>query len=196
MTLTRAFLKSLGLDEDKATSIIEAHMETVNGLKSEKADLESKLVAAQKDGETLNAVQKELDDLKKDDYKGKYESEKNAHDALKASIQDEKDKAAKEKYRAAKETAVKAFYEGKNIKGGNLTIAMRGTNLDSLELDDNGQLKDTAELDALVAGDFKPLVGARVVDSGGKLDPDHGGDKPLSLRAALREAHENRIRNM
>ena len=185
MALTRAFLKSLGLDEDKATSIIEAHTETVNGLKSEKADLESKLAAAQKDGETLKTVQKELDDLKKDDYKGKYESEKNAHDALKSSVQKEKDKVAKE-------TAVKAFYEGKNIKGGNLTIALRGTNLDSLELDDKGQLKDTAALDALVAGDFKPLVGARVVDSSGKLEPDHGGDKPLSLRAALHDAYDNK----
>lgn len=187
MALTRAFLKSLGLDEDKVTSIIEAHTETVNGLKSEKADLEEKLTTAQKDGETLKTVQKELDDLKKDDYKGKYESEKSAHDALKDSIQKDKD-------HAAKEAAVKAFYEGKNIKAGNLTIAMRGTNLDKVELDETGKIKDTKDLDALVAGDFKPLVGARVVDSGGKLEPDHGGDgvKTMSLRAALHEAYENK----
>ena len=178
MALTRSMLKGMGLTEEQVSAIIDAHTETVDGLKDS-------LKAAKADADKLKTVQKELDDLKKDDYKGKYESEKNAHDALKSSVQKEKDKAAKE-------TAVKAFYEGKNIKGGNLTIALRGTNLDSLELDDKGQLKDTAALDALVAGDFKPLVGARVVDSSGKLEPDHGGDKPLSLRAALHDAYDNK----
>ena len=187
MSLTRAFLKSLGLDEDKVTSIIEAHTETVNGLKNEKATLEQKLADAQKDSDTLKTVQQELDDLKKEDYKTKYESEKTAHEGLKSSIQKEKDKTAKE-------TAVKAFYESKNIKGGNLAIAMRGTNLDTLELDDKGQLKDTSALDALVAGDFKPLAtGPRVVDSGGKLgNPDNDGNKPMSLRAALHDAYDKK----
>jgi chromosome segregation ATPase len=188
MALTRAFLKSLGLDEDKVTSIIEAHTETISGLKSEKAALEQQLADAQKDGETLKTVQKELDDLKKDDYKGKYESEKQAHEDLKATVQKDKD-------RAAKETAVRAYYEAKNIKGANQAIAMRGTNLDALELDDKGAIKDTSALDALVAGDFKPLTaGARVVDSGGALgNPDNGGsNKPLSLNAALREAYKEK----
>ena len=176
MALTRKFLAALGIEAEKVDEIINAHTEVTDGLKEQ-------LKAANEDADKLKDVQKELDDLKKDDYKGKYESEKNAHDALKSSVQKEKDKAAKE-------AAVKAFYEGKNIKGGNLAIALRGTNLDSLELDDKGQLKDTAALDALVAGDFKPLVGARVVDSSGKLEPDHGGDKPLSLRAALHDAYD------
>ena len=191
MALTRAFLKSLGLDEDKVTSIIEAHTETVNGLKSEKATLEQQLADAKKDADTLTTVQKELDDLKKEDYKTKYETEKKAHEDLVAS------NAAKEA-KTAKETAVKAFYESKNIKGANLAIAMRGTNMDGIELDDKGAIKDTKTLEDLVAGDFKPLTnatGPRVVDSGASVGSGSGasGDgKPLSLRAALHDAYDTK----
>lgn len=156
MALTRAFLKSLGIEDDKVTSIIEAHTEVTNGLIADRDRYKA-------EADKLPGVQKELDDLKQGDYKGKYEQ-------LFSDVE-------KGKARAAKETAVKAYYEGKNIKGGNLTIALRGTDLDSLEVDDAGKLKDTAALDALVAGDFKPLIGGdgsgfnplRVVSSGGKI---------------------------
>ena len=92
-----------------------------------------------------------------------YESEQRAHNALKESV-------SREKARTAKEKAARAYYEGKNIRGNNLAIAMRGTDLDQLQLDDSGNLADTAALDALVEGDFKPLVTTRrTVSSGGTL---------------------------
>ena len=48
---------------------------------------------------------------------------------------------------------------------------MRGTDLDSLQLDEEGRLSDTAALDDLVAGDFKSLVTTahRTVSSGAEL---------------------------
>ena len=173
MSLTRSYLKSLGLDEEKVSSVIEAHSETVTALNGKYAELENKFNelthrydAAKADAEKLPAVRKELDEMRKEDYKGRYESEKSAHEALKDSV-------AKKEARAAKEKAVKAYYEGKNIRGGNLTIAMRGTDLESLELDGNGKIADTGALDALVEGDFKPLVHTdeppRTVASGGSL---------------------------
>ena len=157
MSLTRTFLKSLGLNDDQVSAVIDAHSDTVSGLQSKYSDLESKYNAAKESADRLPAVQKELDDLRKEDYKGKY-------DNLFASVE-------KGKARAAKETAVKAYYEGKNIRGQNLTIAMRGTDLDALQLDDSGNLADTAALDALVDGDFRPLVTSarRTVSSGGTL---------------------------
>ena len=86
----------------------------------------------------------------------------------------------KGKARAAKEAAVKAYYEGKNIRGASLAIAMRGTDLESLQLDGNGKLADTAQLDALVRGDFKPLVdtGVKTVSSGGTLAPRGNAPAP------------------
>ena len=57
MALTRTLLKGLGLTEEQVGTIIEAHSETVNGLKEE---LGTYKAAAEK----LPGVQKELDDLK------------------------------------------------------------------------------------------------------------------------------------
>lgn len=157
MSLSRSFLKSLGLNEDQTSAVIDAHSETVTALQSKYAELETKYNSAKESAERLPAIQKELDDLRKEDYKGKY-------DNLFASVE-------KGKARAAKETAVKAYYEGKNIRGQNLTIAMRGTDFDALQLDESGNLADTAALDALVDGDFRPLVTSarRTVSSGGTL---------------------------
>ena len=157
MSLSRTDLKLIGLNDDQIESVIAAHSETVSALKQKYSELEARYSSVKENADRLPAVQKELDDLRKEDYKGKY-------DNLFASVE-------KGKARAAKETAVKAYYEGKNIRGQNLTIAMRGTDLDALQLDDSGNLADTAALDALVDGDFRPLVTSarRTVSSGGTL---------------------------
>lgn len=148
MGLTRKGLKAMGLTEEQVDSIIEAHAETVDGLKD-------KLKAAEVESEKLKGIQRELDDLKAnpgEDYKAKYEAEKKAFAEYKA------DQTAKEA-KAAKEAAVKAYFEGKNITGANLAIAMRGARdeIAGIELDGTS-IKDTSALDALVTGEFAGLV--------------------------------------
>ena len=163
MALTRSFLKSLSLTDDQISAVIEAHSETVSALNQKYSELETSYNSAKESADRLQDVQKELDTLKKDDFKGKYEAEKSAHDALRDSV-------SRKEARAAKEKAVRAYYEDHNIRNSNLAIAMRGTDLDSLQLDSNGALADTSALDALVEGDFRPLVTARrTVSSGANL---------------------------
>lgn len=148
MGLTRKMLKAMGIEDEKIDQIIEAHSETVDGLKD-------KLKAAEEKSSKLDDVQKELDGLKAnsgDDYKAKYEAEKKAFAEYKA------DQTAKET-KAAKEAAVKAYFESKNITGANLAIAMRGARdeIAGIELDGTS-IKDTSALDALVSGEFAGLV--------------------------------------
>ena len=149
--LSRNFLKSLGLSEEQISAVVEAHGETVTALNQKYAELEALYAGAKESAERLPDVQKELDAMKKDDFKAKFEAEKSAHDALKTSV-------ARKEAQAAKEKAVRAFYEARNIRGANLAIAMRGTDLDSLELDGHGRLADTTLLEELVNGDFRTLV--------------------------------------
>ena len=149
MALTRKSLKAMGLTDEQVDSIVEMHTETVDGLKE-------KLKTAEEKATQLDGVQKELDTLKAkggDDYKAKYEAEKKAFADYKA------DQTAKET-KAAKEKAVRAYFEGKNITGGNLNIAMRGAKdeINGLELDADGKIKDTSALDALVGGEYAALV--------------------------------------
>lgn len=148
MAMTRKGLKAMGLTDEQIDSIIEMHTETVDGLKE-------KLKAAEDKANKLDDVQKELDGLKAnsgDDYKAKYEAEKKAFADYKA------DQTAKEA-KAAKEAAVKAYFESKNITGANLAIAMRGARDEIAEIElDGTSIKDTTALDALVSGEYSGLV--------------------------------------
>jgi hypothetical protein len=167
MALTRKSLKAMGLTDEQVDSIVEMHTETVDGLKD-------KLKTAEEKANKLDDVQKELDGLKAnsgDDYKAKYEAEKKAFADYKA------DQTAKET-KAAKEKAVKAYFEGKNITGANLDIAMRGCRdeIGAIELD-GGKIKDTAALDALVGGTFAGLVVTKSVHGAQTANPpaNNGG---------------------
>jgi hypothetical protein len=147
----------MGLTDEQCDSIIEAHAETVDGLKADLArykETAGKAEQLQKDLEKANA---DLESAKKDGWKDKHDKVKKEFDDYKAGITAKETKAAKEK-------AVRAYYEGKKITGDNLAIAMRGSGaeIDGIELDGD-KIKDTAALDALVSGAFAKLVSTTTV---------------------------------
>lgn len=152
MALTRKSLKAMGLTDEQVDSIIEMHTETTDGLKADLAKYKD-------DAEKLPAVQRELDDLK---AKGD-DGWKEKHDKVKKDFDDYKAEQTAKETKAAKETAAKAYFEGKNIEGANLNIAMRSCSAEiaALELDGD-KIKDTATLDALIDGDLKGLVSTKM----------------------------------
>ncbi len=87
-------------------------------------------------------------------WKGKYDALKGDYEAY------QRDQTAKET-KAAKAKAVRDWYKGRGITGKALDIAMRGSTaeIEALELDGDGKIKDAAALEALVKGDFSGLVG-------------------------------------
>ena len=113
MALTRKLLKGMGLTDEQVDTIIEAHTDTVDGLKEQ-------VKAYKADADKLPTVQKELDDLKAAGDDGWEEKAKGWEKKYTDLVAENKSKET----RAAKEAAVKAYYEGKGITGDNLTIAM------------------------------------------------------------------------
>ena len=148
MSLTRKLLKGMGLTDEQVDTIIEAHTDTVDGLKEQVKTYKA-------DAEKLPNVQKELDDLKAagdGGFKEKFEKEHSDFENFKKTIQEKETKAAKE-------SAAKAFFESKGITGNSLEIAMRGSSAEIAALDLDGEkIKDSSALDALVNGTFKSLV--------------------------------------
>ena len=138
----------MGLTDEQVDTIIEAHTDTVDGLKADVSKYKS-------DAEKLAGVEKELNDLKAmgdGGYKEKYEKEHKAFEDYKADVTAKESKAAKEK-------AVRAYFESKNITGANLDLAMRGCGEEMAALEMDGEkIKDTKILDALVDGTYKGLV--------------------------------------
>jgi hypothetical protein len=183
MAVTRKFLKGMGLTDEQVDTIIEAHTETVDGLKD-------KLSKAEADAAKLTDVQKELDGLKAGgDYKAKYEKEHKDFEDYKASV------TAKET-RAAKEAAVRAYLTSKNITGGNLDIAIRGmgAEIDAAELDGD-KIKDTTAIDALIGGTYKGLVVTTGTAGAGTAHPPANGGKSAMTKEeimAIKDATERR----
>lgn len=182
MAVTRKFLKGMGLTDEQVDTIIEAHTETIDGLKD-------KLGKAEADAAKLADVQKELDELKAGgDYKAKYEKEHKDFEDYKAGI------TAKET-RTAKEKAVRDYLTGKNITGQNQEIAMRGLNaeIDAAELEGD-KIKDTKPLDALVNGTFAGLVVTESQKGVDTSNPPVNKDNPAketSRAAALYQQYYN-----
>lgn len=138
MALTRKFLKALEIEGDKADQIIEAHTDTVDGLKAE-------LDAAQADAGKLAELQKQLEtaqaDLeaaKKDSYKVKYEAIKEDFDAYKAE-------QAKKETRTAKETAYRALLKEAGVSEKRIDAVLRVSDVDGVELDEKGHITDAKE---------------------------------------------------
>lgn len=150
MALTRKLLKGMGLTDEQVDTIIEAHTDTVDGLKDQIATYKA-------DAEKLPGVQKELDDLKKEDadggYKAKYEKEHK-------DFQNYKDGITAKETAAAKEKAARAYFESKGIPADSMGLVIRGAKaeISGLELDGE-EIKDSTALDALLNGDYKGLVG-------------------------------------
>ena len=169
---TRAEIRNILGDactEEIENRLVALHLGVVDPLKDD-------LTKYKADAEKLPSVQKELDDLKAagdGGYKEKYEKEHSAFEALKTDITAKESKAAKEK-------AVRAYFESKNITGANLDLAMRGCGEEMAALELDGEkIKDTKSLDALVDGTYKGLVSKQTVrvDTGARFN---GGGKPMT----------------
>ena len=130
MSLTRKMLKAMGIEEEKIDQIIEAHTETVDGFKDKLNDYKDK-------AEKYDGVKKELDELKDgdNDWQKKYEKEHSDFEAYKTDI------TAKETKRT-KEHAYRELLRGAGVSEKRLDAILKVTNLDSVELDKDGKIKD------------------------------------------------------
>ena len=164
---TRAEIRNILGDactEEIENRLVALHLGVVDPLKDD-------LMKYKADAEKLPGVQKELDDLKAagdGGYKEKYEKEHSAFETYKSDVTAKESKAAKEK-------AVRAYFESKNITGANLDLAMRGCGEEMAALEMDGEkIKDTKSLDALIDGTYKGLVSKPSVrvDMGARFNND------------------------
>lgn len=173
MALTRKALKAMGLTDEQVDSIVEMHTDTVDGLKE-------KIRIAEEKAADYDEIKKKLDESKGGkDYKAEY-------DKLKGEFESYKKDITEKEIAAAKAKAVRAYFESKGIKGGNLEIAMRGAKdeISALELDGD-KIKDTKALDALIAGDYKGLIVSESTKGADPVNPPAGGGSVLKTKAEI-----------
>ena len=129
MALTRKFLSALGVEADKIDEIINAHTETVDGLKDELAKVKA-------DAEKLPAVQKELDDLKAAAEK----------EAIKEDFENYKKEVAAKETKASKSAAYRALLKEAGIADKRLDAVLKVSDVDAIELEKDGKIKGADDL--------------------------------------------------
>ncbi len=173
MALTKAqvreILSEAGIEKenmkDAVEKIIDGHLASIDVLRGE----------ADNNKTAADNVQKELDNLKAAGDGGW----KDKHDTLKKEFEDFKRDVQTKETKAAKESAARAYYQQKGITGKALEIAVRGSGaeIEALELGEDGKIKDTKALDALVSGDFSDLVSKTTTQGANTAHPpaNNGG---------------------
>lgn len=151
MALTRKFLTALGIDAEKIDEIITAHTETVDGLKEQIATLKG-------DAEKLPTVQKELDETKTQLEASGKNAWKVKYDALKEDFEQYKAEQAAKESKASKEAAYKALLENAGVSPKRIAAVLKVTDLDSIELDDSGKIKDADKVTETIKEEWADFI--------------------------------------
>ena len=147
MAFTRAFLRGLSIDEDKIASIMEAHVEVTDALKRQRDDYKA-------DADKYADAQKELDAIKSDGYKEKYDALKGEFDSYKAEREGADKKAKKS---AAYREALKTAGVGEKY----IDRVMKLADVDAIEFDKDGNVADADKLAASIKDEWGEFIAAK-----------------------------------
>ena len=200
MSLTRKALVAMGIEAEKIDQIIEMHTETVDAIKADRDAAKEEVKKYKADSERLSEVEKELGDLKAkadqpDAYKEKYEKVKKEYETYRGEITAKETKAAKTK-------AYRDMLKEVGISDKRLDSVMRVVNLDSIDLDEDGAIKNVDELKAQTKDEWSDFIESKGVAGANTPTPpsNTGGAKTkeeiLNIKdtskrqAAIAENHE------
>lgn len=184
MALTRKFLSAMGIEADKVDQIIDAHTETVDALKQERDSFKEK-------AEKFPAVQKELDELKaaaeksgKDPFKVKYEALKEEFDDFKKGVENEK--------AAAKKTAAyRELLKEAGIREKRIDAVLRVSDVDKIELDENGKIKDAATLKKSIVKEWEDFIDTKTEHGAKTETPPQGNGATIKSREDIYKTDEH-----
>lgn len=183
MALTRKMMTAMGIEPEKIDQIIEAHSETVNGLKEQAKEIQA--IA-----DKVPDLEKKIGELESaqptDDWEAKYNELKTEHEAYQAKVEQE---------RADNEKA--SLYRGilrdLGIDEKRVAAIMRVTDLSDVKVED-GAISDRESVEAKVKAEWDAFIpqvetkGAEVPTPPENESKQSGADPQVVKR--LQERHE------
>ena len=160
MALSKSMLIGMGLNEDQARAILDGHKESLDHYQEEANKYKIMCEDAQK---KLEQTQKDLEEAKnlalekegKNPWKVKYDA---LHEEFEGYKTEEQKKAAK----AAKETAYKALLKETGIAEKRIASVVRVSDLDSLELGEDGKFKNNDDLVKKIKEDWSDFIATEI----------------------------------
>lgn len=167
MAVTRSFLKSMNLNDEQISAIIEEHTTTINGLKEARDKYKE-------EAERLAGVEKELENIKGgDDWKSKYDELKKEFDNYKAEIKNEQTIS---KVRSAYSKLLKDA----SIDEKRIDAILRITDLSKMKLDENGNLIDADKISDKIRDEWSAFVTKTSTKGAGVETPPDGHSTKLT----------------
>lgn len=160
-SLTRKYLASIGIEEDKIDLIMEKHNEVCTEIKDERDKYKE-------DAEKLPEVQKQLDGYKEVEKNGEKDPYKVKYEAIKEELEDYKKTVESEKVTAKKSEAYKKLLKDAGVSDKRIAAVLKVSDIDKIEFDKEGNVKDADKLTEAIKtewSDFIPtstVVGASV----------------------------------
>lgn len=177
MALTRKFLSALGIEADKVDEIIEAHTETVNGLKADRDKYKE-------DAEKLPSIQKELDELKKakegeDPYQKKFEDLQKEFDDYKADIEAKNTTAKKEK-------ALKDILKEIGVSDKVIENVIKVSDMSKIEFDDKGEVKGKEDLKKSLSSEWSGFIATKKNEGANPANPPANNGNSTMTKEQIR----------
>ena len=152
MALSRKFLAALGIEADKIDEIINAHSETVEGLKNERDSVKADAEKYKQTKEDLDKANKQLAEYSKEDtYKVKYDALKEDFDGFKAKVE-------AEKTNTSKKAAYKSLLKEIGISEKRIDSIAKLAELDKLNLDKDGKIEGMDDLKKSLSEEWADFI--------------------------------------
>lgn len=171
MALSRKFLSAMGIEADKIDQIIEAHTETVDALKADRDKYKA-------DAEKLPGVQQDLDDAKQK-IADHTDNEKwhTKYDALKDQFDDYKKNEAAKVAKESKKAVLKDLLKEIGISDKRIDSVVKITDIDAIELDDQGAIKDADALKESLKNEWAEFIVKEETHGASSHTPPDGNGK-------------------
>ena len=166
MALTRNFLKSMGLTDEQVSGIIEAHVDTVDGLKQQIAQYKA-------DAEKLPDVQRQLDEAKAAAKDGGEDAA-----TIKQQFDEYKAKVEAERTKAAKESALRQAAKDAGLTDAGIAKAVKYADWDKIELGKDGSLTNGSAVVQSLKEEWAEYVGT-FEEKGADVPKPPAGGKPV-----------------
>lgn len=176
-SLTRKFLASIGIEDDKQDLVIEKHNEVLTEIKDERDKY--KEVA-----EKLPAVESELKAIKdqaagEDPYKDKYE-------ALKKEFDDFKKDVTEKEISAKKESEFKKMLIDIGIPEKRIDRIVKVSDINKIEFDDEGKVKDGDKIRENLKTEWSDFITTTKVEGVNSANPPSNVGKTTMTKEQIR----------
>lgn len=169
MSLSRKLLESLGIESDKISTIIEAHAETVDGLKEQIATYKGDAEKYKGASAELEAVKAELEGLKAEggDWKSKF-------DKVNSDFEEYKSQQSAKELMETKKSAYRKLLKDSGVSEKRIDTVMKVTDFSDLELEESGEIKGASNLAESIKAEWADFI-VDTSKSGAKVDtpPDN-----------------------